>query len=332
MSRRLVLASTRTFDRNALRVILRDRPTIWQLTEVADLATLEAEIRGLGIGAAVVSGDLIAAAGPPLSAALDRLGSRLFPVGGETGVADWGEVARALPDFLETVRTEPLPSTASAIPHPSPVAAAKTDQPPTSHARGARAKKPIEAVLVAGSTGGPTALIDLLRAAPQGPIPWLIAQHMPEAATASFAAHLSEATGRQAGEIGPGEALRPGRVHVLPGGCDFRLMRAPGGAIVIGRAQQDANPFHPNADVLFTSAAHIEASFAVIVLSGMGRDGAEGAARLEAAGATVFAQTPYSCIVAGMPGAVLETCRHAHPFEPSRPPDLLLRLLATPPE
>lgn len=332
MSRRLILAATRTFDRNALRIILRDGPAVWQIVEVADLTTLEAEIGRLGLGAAVVSGDLIAAAAPSLSAALDRLGSRLFPLGSKEGVGDWGEIARVLPGFLEKAWAAPplVLQTGNARQSPSRGVASvdEADRPSTSEGRDIRPKGPIEAVLVAGSTGGPTALIELLRAAPHGPVPWLIVQHMPEVATASFAAHLSEATGCAAGEIGPGEALRPGRVHVLPGGSDFRLMRTHEGALVIGRARQDANPFHPNADVLFASAALIEASFVVIVLSGMGRDGAEGAARLEAAGATIFVQTPESCVVAGMPGAALEACRQARSFEPARPPDLLLRLLA----
>lgn len=107
---------------------------------------------------------------------------------------------------------------------------------------------------------------------------------------------------------------------------DFVLARDGDGGIRLKVSVGGASPFHPNADRLFLSAAALSLPCVVVVLSGMGQDGAEGAARLEAQGAPVYVQSPETCVVAGMPRAALELCRTARTFDPEAPPEGLRRL------
>ena len=98
--------------------------------------------------------------------------------------------------------------------------------------------------------------------------------------------------------------LLPGSVVVTPGGIDGRIGPHPDG-LELRLSLTDA-PVHPNADLLFTSAALVARAPIGVILTGMGSDGTAGARKLRERGRPVLVQDPASCIVDGMPGAALD--------------------------
>jgi two-component system chemotaxis response regulator CheB len=159
-------------------------------------------------------------------------------------------------------------------------------------------------VAIAASTGGTDALPELLGALPRTfPLPLVVVQHMPPVFTRLFARRLDGRLPLPVAEATHGAVLAGGRVYVAPG--DYHLEVREGRALL-----QRTAPVHscrPAADVLFRSVAEEYGPAAVaVVLSGMGRDGAEGASEIRQRGGRVFAQDPASCAVFGMPRHVVE--------------------------
>ena len=158
-------------------------------------------------------------------------------------------------------------------------------------------------LLIAASTGGPQALTALLKSLGPVAVPIVIALHMPEFFTASFAQILGQDTGSEVHEGRNRERLEPRTVTLLPGGKDGVIGPAAGGYEL--RLVKIDSSVHPNADALFESAAMVVARPAAIVLTGMGEDGARGAALLRRKQAPILVQEPTTCIVGGMPEAVI---------------------------
>jgi two-component system chemotaxis response regulator CheB len=165
-----------------------------------------------------------------------------------------------------------------------------------------------EIVLVAASTGGPSALASLLHELGGLRLPMIVAQHMPADQTASFARHLAAETGLEVIERGCGDVPAEAQVTVLRGGSDYRIRRRIAGRFRLLAAEVDGNVFHPSADLLFASAAEVGLAAIAVVLSGMGEDGARGAAAIAACGGRVLVQDFASCVVAGMPAAAHAAC------------------------
>jgi len=155
-------------------------------------------------------------------------------------------------------------------------------------------------VLVAASTGGPDALAALMAASGPLPVPMVIAQHMPRSLAPELAAQLTTRAGWPVRAAGPEEALQADTALLLPE--DGVVLRAAGGLRL--RLAPGAGVVHPSADLLFRSAATSGLAAAAVVLTGMGEDGAEGAAALAALGGPVLVQSAASSVVAGMPRAV----------------------------
>lgn len=169
---------------------------------------------------------------------------------------------------------------------------------------------PPRALLIGCSTGGPQALQRLM---PElrpvlGRMPVLVAQHMPPIFTAIFAEHLGRAAECPAHEAVHGETLSAGVIYVAPGGRHLKVERTGDRAAAV---IDDGPPEHfckPAVNPLFSSAAPIfGAGTLAVVLTGMGSDGAEGAARVAAAGGSVIAQDEPTSVVWGMPGAAART-------------------------
>ncbi|XVJ64349.1 MAG: chemotaxis-specific protein-glutamate methyltransferase CheB [Sphingopyxis sp.] len=168
------------------------------------------------------------------------------------------------------------------------------------------ADQPLECIAVAASTGGiPAFSTFLANLDPRITAPIVLTQHLPDAFMEFYARQIATMTARRVQVAAAGMAVERGHIYLAPGDAHLRVVAS-------GRRREIALDRHPvengccpSADPMFASVAEAYGSGAVaVVLSGMGRDGASGAARLRAAGGTVFAQAPESCVIWGMPGAV----------------------------
>jgi two-component system, chemotaxis family, protein-glutamate methylesterase/glutaminase len=156
--------------------------------------------------------------------------------------------------------------------------------------------------------GGIHALCLLLGALPaRFAVPILVVQHLPESFMTTLARQLALASGRPARVAGGDTPLAPGEILVAPGNGHMIVRRAAG-RLVTGIAHFAApSGCMPSVDPLFETLADASGGRAIgVVLSGMGRDGVIGAARLVAAGGTLFAQDAATAAVWGMPRAVAE--------------------------
>ncbi len=163
-----------------------------------------------------------------------------------------------------------------------------------------------EVLVVASSTGGPTALTTFLTALPRDlAVPIVVVQHMPPLFTRLLADRLAGALGRDVREAVHDGAAPPGSVRIAPGDRHVRLVRDALGARTRLDDGPPENSCRPAADPLFRSAAAVYGGAALgVVLTGMGKDGCEGARAVVDAGGVVFAQDEASSVVWGMPGAV----------------------------
>lgn len=160
-------------------------------------------------------------------------------------------------------------------------------------------------VVVAASTGGPRALATLFESLPKGfSAPMVIVQHMPSGFTDSFAKRLDAIGTVPCKQANENDRITPGLALLAPGGKHLTI--ASDGKIVLG----DEPPIHgvkPAADKMFFSAAEVYGSRCVgVVLTGMGKDGAEGALAIRSAGGEVFGESEATCVVYGMPKAALQ--------------------------
>ncbi len=163
------------------------------------------------------------------------------------------------------------------------------------------------AVVIGSSTGGPEALSRLLPVlAPVCPVPMFLVQHLPSDFTQYFASSLSRRCGTRVVESREGAIAEPGVLYVAHGGKHL-VINASEGQVVLGTSDSPPeNGCRPAADVLFRSAAVAYAGQVLaVVLTGMGCDGAKGAAVLKRAGAYVIAQDEATSVVWGMPGSVV---------------------------
>ncbi|BBC71791.1 chemotaxis response regulator protein-glutamate methylesterase [Altererythrobacter sp. B11] len=181
--------------------------------------------------------------------------------------------------------------------------AALAERPPL---RSCCAHRP-ELLAMGASTGGIHALVQLLGALPaRVSVPILVTQHLPSSFSEAFARQLHAASGRETLVAADRMPVRPGRILVAPGHAHLALATgADGGLLVRLDNTPAANGCCPSVDVMFASCARqFGARTMGVVLSGMGRDGAEGADALVASGGTVLAQDAASSAVWGMPGAI----------------------------
>ena len=212
------------------------------------------------------------------------------------GTPDLGHLDRELRARLRHWGGQRIPT----LPH-APTAAAHPAGPP-------------RVILLAASTGGPDALEALLAAMGPPPLPTVIAQHMPERLAPELAAHLARRSGVPVRVAEDGATLRPGEAALLP--TDAVLLRA-GDGLALRLAPRRGGVVHPSADLLLGSAALLGLPACAAVLTGMGEDGAEGAARIAAAGGLVLVQAAASAVVAGMPEAARARVPGAAALDPA---------------
>jgi two-component system chemotaxis response regulator CheB len=162
-------------------------------------------------------------------------------------------------------------------------------------------------VLIGASTGGVEALKEVLMGLPSDCPPILVTQHMPARFTTAFANRLNKDCPMKVSEAVHNEIIEPGHVYIAPGSHHLELIRSGthyacslnDGATVSGH--------RPSVDVLFRSGARLLGKAGIgVILTGMGKDGAEGMLEFRRAGATTLGQDEASALIYGMPRVAFE--------------------------
>jgi len=167
----------------------------------------------------------------------------------------------------------------------------------------------IEILAIGTSTGGPNALAEVIPRLPKEfPIPTVIVQHMPPLFTRLLAERLNAQSKLPVREAEPGKPVGPGEVWIARG--DYHMTVSQRGTGVVLQLNQEApeNSCRPAVDVLFRSVARTYgANVLAVVMTGMGSDGARGAAHIREAGGEILVQDEPTSVVWGMPGAVVSS-------------------------
>lgn len=188
---------------------------------------------------------------------------------------------------------------ARCVPSPVAVEGARTYRPE------APVERPLRCLAIGASTGGVHAMIELLRAIPaEHQIPILVTQHLPPDFIEPFARQMQLATGRAFAPAREGQKIAPDQVFVAPGDAHMTVEVDGADTRIRFRRHRSTSGCMPSVDPMLESVAGVYGADAVgIILSGMGRDGAEGARALAGTGGELLLQDQASAVVWGMPGA-----------------------------
>lgn len=179
---------------------------------------------------------------------------------------------------------------------------------------------------IGSSTGGVEALIAMLSRFPAQCPPTLITQHMPATFTRSFAERLNRLCAATVAEASDGAPIMPGQIYLAPGSAHLEIV---GGSKPRCRLNDGdrVSGHRPSVDVLFGSVARVCGRHAIgAILTGMGRDGAQGLLDMRKAGADTFGQDEASCVVYGMPRVAFEIGAVARQLPPDRLADHILHV------
>ncbi len=172
----------------------------------------------------------------------------------------------------------------------------------------ALAKTTNKVLAIGASTGGTIALESVLSLLPENTPGTVIAQHMPEVFTSSFAKRLDGVCRVEVREAKDGDSVVPGLALIAPGNKHMLLRRSGARYFVTVKDGPRVNHHRPSVDVLFRSVAKTAGPNAVgVIMTGMGGDGAVGLLEMKEAGAPTVAQDEESCVVFGMPKVAIES-------------------------
>ncbi|MGY4532515.1 two-component system chemotaxis response regulator CheB [Pseudomonas sp. TE3786] len=200
------------------------------------------------------------------------------------------------------------PTTSTTPARPAPAAPRPTAAPaaaPAASSSAAPKRKAYKLLAIGTSTGGPVALQRVLTQLPANfPAPIVLIQHMPAAFTKAFAERLDKLCRISVKEAEDGDQLRPGLALLAPGGK--QMMVDGRGTVKILPGDERLN-YRPCVDITFGSASKAYGDKVLaVVLTGMGADGREGARLLKQGGSQVWAQDEASCVIYGMPMAIVK--------------------------
>ena len=217
------------------------------------------------------------------------------------------DIVKIEKDLIDRVKTvaarkmrhvRPRPA---AAPRPAAKVAARPAPPPTG--------RPVRDVVAIGvSTGGPPVVQQVLSSLPENfPASIVIAQHMPAAFTGPFAKRLDSVSKITVKEAETGDVLRPGHAFVAPGGKHIVLDQKVSRVDVVVTEQPADALYKPSANVLISSVAQAVGKRGLgVILTGMGSDGCEGVRDLKERGGRALAQSDSTCVVYGMPKAIVD--------------------------
>lgn len=157
-------------------------------------------------------------------------------------------------------------------------------------------------IAIGASTGGTDAIHTVISGLPRDMPPIVIVQHMPPVFTKLYAERLNNTCELEVKEAEDGDVLRPGRVLIAPGNYQMRVAKRGSGYIVKCTQEEKVSGHCPSVDVLFDSVADVVGKQSVgVILTGMGRDGANGLLKMKKTGAYTIGQDEKSSVVYGMP-------------------------------
>jgi two-component system chemotaxis response regulator CheB len=160
---------------------------------------------------------------------------------------------------------------------------------------------------IGSSTGGTVAIEKVLLELPRTCPGIVIVQHMPEKFTKAFADRLNTLCELDIAEASSGDRVLPGKVFIAPGGKHLQVKRSGGQYITIVSEGPAVNRHCPSVDVLFKSLAENVGHNALgVILTGMGKDGAQGLLSMKDVGSNTVAQNEQSCVVFGMPNEAIK--------------------------
>lgn len=228
--------------------------------------------------------------------ALDAGASDFLPKKFEDVARDHKEVVKQLCERVNSLARKKTISDATKIKIPPSLR-----QTQTASSRG------YQLTVIGASTGGPIAIEKVLKTLPANySLPMLLIQHMPASFTGAFAERLDKICAINVKEAEDGDQLQAGTAYIAPGGRQMRLKKNGRGSIISIEDEPVATTYKPSVDITFNSIAEAyRGRVLAIVLTGMGSDGCNGAKLLREKGATVWAQDEASCVVYGMPMAVV---------------------------
>ena len=201
-----------------------------------------------------------------------------------------------------------LSSPASKFREATVVEPIKTKSPEIGLVRSSIPVKPVQAICIGVSTGGPMALMQIFSqiTTPLG-VPVFIVQHMPPTFTALLAARLSATGVMTIKEAEEGEIAISGNGYIAPGGFHMTLEKSGTKTIIHLNTEPPENSCRPAVDVLFRSAVEVYGGgLLAVILTGMGYDGLKGCQIMATKGGQIIAQDEATSVVWGMPGAVVQ--------------------------
>jgi two-component system chemotaxis response regulator CheB len=166
-------------------------------------------------------------------------------------------------------------------------------------------------VVIGSSTGGPAALQQIIPRLPENiPVGFVIVQHIPVGFSGPLAEHLDRKSRVKVKHAENGDKITPGTVLVSPAGFDLTFRGRPGAVSVNldpGKAPVPPGGFRPSVDVVMKSAAEVFGSQAMgVLLTGMGKDGAQGMLAIKNKNGYTVAESQNTCVVFGMPKAAID--------------------------
>lgn len=187
----------------------------------------------------------------------------------------------------------------------------------------------VKAVVVGSSTGGPPVLEEIFSKLPSNlRVPIIVAQHMPELFTKSLSNRLDQLCKCKVKLAAHGTIISDPGIYIAQGGNHLKPTSAAGGKVIAKLSEEIQGViYRPSVDLLFSAASEIYGeNLLAIQLTGMGADGAKGAASIQKTGGQIIAQSASTCVVYGMPKAVIENKLADLVLSPTQIRDLITNL------